>query len=129
MYANRKVAPFVRHNAFSRWSALQDTALGGGDVNSSASTPGANRAQVKIWSKDNVSEDFNMALRLVRQGYIVRFVLFLLELSPSRECMMRRWATYSKGGFKEGVSLTVDDELNSILSNEPEVNTENGNFA
>ncbi|KAG1883244.1 hypothetical protein F4604DRAFT_1505032, partial [Suillus subluteus] len=69
MYANRKVAPFVRHNAFSRWSALQDAALGGGDVNSSASTPGANRAQVKIWSKDNVSEDFNMALRLVRQGY------------------------------------------------------------
>jgi len=23
-----------------------------------------------------------------------------------------RWATYSKGGFKEGVSLSVDDELN-----------------
>jgi len=23
-----------------------------------------------------------------------------------------RWATYSQGGFKEGVSLTVDDELN-----------------
>jgi len=23
-----------------------------------------------------------------------------------------RWATYSKGGFKEGVSLTIDDELN-----------------
>ena len=23
-----------------------------------------------------------------------------------------RWAMYSKGGFKEGVSLTVDDELN-----------------
>lgn len=23
-----------------------------------------------------------------------------------------RWATYSQGGFKEGVSLTCDDELN-----------------
>ena len=23
-----------------------------------------------------------------------------------------RWATYSEGGFKEGVSLTCDDELN-----------------
>ena len=23
-----------------------------------------------------------------------------------------RWATYSKGSFKEGVSLSVDDELN-----------------
>ena len=35
-----------------------------------------------------------MALRLQMRGYIIR------------------WATYSKGGFKEGVSLTVDDELN-----------------
>lgn len=26
--------------------------------------------------------------------------------------MTCRWATYSQGGFKEGVSLTVDDELN-----------------
>ena len=35
-----------------------------------------------------------MALRLQMRGYIIR------------------WATYSKGGFKEGVSLTCDDELN-----------------
>jgi hypothetical protein len=35
-----------------------------------------------------------MALRLILKGYIIR------------------WATYSKGGFKEGVSLSVDDELN-----------------
>jgi Glycosyl transferase family group 2 len=33
-------------------------------------------------------------MRLQMRGYIIR------------------WATYSKGGFKEGVSLTVDDELN-----------------
>lgn len=93
MCANGEVAPFVGHNAFLRWSALQDAALGGGDINSSssASTPnsgsepgeGGNRAQVKIWSEDNVSEDFDMALRLLRQGYIVRFVLFILELDPS----------------------------------------------
>lgn len=105
MAANGEVAPFVGHNAFLRWSALQDAAFGGGDVNSSSSAtahssgstpnPGPGpKAQVKIWSEDNVSEDFDMALRLLRQGYIVR------------------WATYSKGGFKEGVSLTVDDELN-----------------
>jgi len=25
---------------------------------------------------------------------------------------LARWATYSKGGFKEGVSLSVDDEIN-----------------
>ncbi|KAH9991982.1 glycosyl transferase family group 2-domain-containing protein [Russula compacta] len=48
----------------------------------------------KIWSESHVSEDFDMALRLQMRGYIIR------------------WATYSKGGFKEGVSLTVDDELN-----------------
>ncbi|KAJ7729356.1 hypothetical protein B0H16DRAFT_1734293 [Mycena metata] len=47
----------------------------------------------KIWSETNVSEDFDMALRLLLRGYIIR------------------WATYSKGGFKEGVSLTVGDEL------------------
>ena len=35
-----------------------------------------------------------MAMRLQEKGYIIR------------------WSTYSKGGFKEGVSLTIDDELN-----------------
>lgn len=35
-----------------------------------------------------------MALRVQMRGYMVR------------------WATYSDGGFKEGVSLTCDDELN-----------------
>jgi hypothetical protein len=27
-----------------------------------------------------------------------------------------RWATYSRGGFKEGVSLTCDDELNRYVT-------------
>ena len=48
----------------------------------------------KVWSEHNVSEDFDMAMRLQEKGYIIR------------------WSTYSKGGFKEGVSLTIDDELN-----------------
>jgi cellulose synthase/poly-beta-1,6-N-acetylglucosamine synthase-like glycosyltransferase len=48
----------------------------------------------KVWSESHVSEDFVMTLCLNRTGYITR------------------WATYSKGGFKEGVSLTCDDELN-----------------
>ncbi|KAH7912096.1 glycosyl transferase family group 2-domain-containing protein [Hygrophoropsis aurantiaca] len=81
--ANGEVAPFVGHNAFLRWSALQDAAfidLADG--------------KKKIWSEANVSEDFDMALRLQLKGYTIR------------------WATYSNGGFKEGVSLTVDDELN-----------------
>jgi hypothetical protein len=49
--------------------------------------------QRRIWSEANVSEDFDMALRLLLNGYTLR------------------WATYSNGGFKEGVSLTVVDEL------------------
>ncbi|KAI0267998.1 glycosyl transferase family group 2-domain-containing protein [Russula aff. rugulosa BPL654] len=82
--ANGEVAPFVGHNAFLRWSALQDAAF---------NDPGDNDKK-KIWSETNVSEDFDMALRLQLKGYLIR------------------WATYSEGGFKEGVSLTCDDELN-----------------
>ncbi|KAI0327882.1 hypothetical protein GY45DRAFT_1372836 [Cubamyces sp. BRFM 1775] len=81
--ANGEVAPFVGHNAFLRWSALQDAAF---------VDPADGKK--KIWSESNVSEDFDMALRLQLSGYIIR------------------WAAYSEGGFKEGVSLTCDDELN-----------------
>lgn len=81
--ANGEVAPFVGHNAFLRWSALQDAAF----------IDEADNVK-KIWSESNVSEDFDMALRLQLAGYSIR------------------WATYSEGGFKEGVSLTCDDELN-----------------
>jgi hypothetical protein len=128
MCANGEVAPFVGHNAFLRWSALQDAAFVDGDVDFDADhedgarhgEKGKGRArsrtrggQIKIWSEDNVSEDFDMALRLLRQGYIVRFAQYLaLFLLVFETCGVRRWATYSKGGFKEGVSLTVDDELN-----------------
>ncbi|KAJ7056829.1 glycosyl transferase family group 2-domain-containing protein [Mycena amicta] len=80
--ANGEVAPFVGHNAFLRWSAMQDAAF----IDSEDSIR-------KIWSEANVSEDFDMALRLLLGGYTLR------------------WATYSNGGFKEGVSLTVVDEL------------------
>jgi hypothetical protein len=81
--ANGEVAAFVGHNAFLRWSAIQD-----------ASFIDPADGVRKIWSENNVSEDFDMALRLLMKGYITR------------------WATYSNGGFKEGVSLTPDDELN-----------------
>jgi hypothetical protein len=81
--ANGEVAPFVGHNAFLRWSAIQDAAF---------IDPADGKK--KIWSESNVSEDFDMALRLQLKGYTIR------------------WASYSKGGFKEGVSLTCDDEIN-----------------
>uniref|UniRef100_A0A8H7XRP5 Glycosyltransferase 2-like domain-containing protein n=1 Tax=Psilocybe cubensis TaxID=181762 RepID=A0A8H7XRP5_PSICU len=81
--ANGEVAPFVGHNAFLRWSAIQEASF----------VDPADNVK-KVWSESNVSEDFDMALRLQLKGYIIR------------------WANYSEGGFKEGVSLTVNDELN-----------------
>ncbi|KAF9022359.1 hypothetical protein BDZ89DRAFT_1163305 [Hymenopellis radicata] len=80
--ANGEVAPFVGHNAFLRWSAVQDASF---------VDPADNKR--KQWSEANVSEDFDLALRLLLRGYTLR------------------WATYSNGGFKEGVSLTIVDEL------------------
>jgi cellulose synthase/poly-beta-1,6-N-acetylglucosamine synthase-like glycosyltransferase len=85
--ANGEIAPFVGHNAFLRWRAIQDASF-------SDPTDNNRVTKEKMWSESNVSEDFDMALRLLGRGYDIR------------------WATYSNGGFKEGVSLTVDDELN-----------------
>ncbi|KAH5684999.1 hypothetical protein HBI21_004830 [Parastagonospora nodorum] len=81
--ANGDVAPFVGHNAILRWSALQGISY--------------NCEQdlfEKFWSESTVSEDFDMSLRLQCEGYTVRL------------------AAYKGEGFKEGVSLTVYDELN-----------------
>ena len=83
--ANGDVAPFVGHNAILRWSALQDIAY--------PSMDGSGVAVEKYWAETTVSEDFDMALRLQALGYSLRF------------------ASYYGRGFKEGVSLTVYDEL------------------
>ena len=47
----------------------------------------------KWWAENTVSEDFDIALRLQSLGYVLRF------------------STVFEDGFKEGVSLTVYDEL------------------
>lgn len=78
--ANGDVAPFVGHNAILRWKALQDISY-------------TEKGVEKFWSECTVSEDFDMALRLQCEGYIVRL------------------GAYTNMGFKEGVSLTVYDEL------------------
>lgn len=74
--------PFVGHNAMLRWTAIQDAA-------SFEDEDGYE----KFWSESHVSEDFDMALRLQVAGYSLRY------------------AAYMGDGFKEGVSLTVYDEL------------------
>lgn len=48
---------------------------------------------VAYWSEHHVSEDFDMAIRLQTTGHVVRL------------------ASYHDDEFKEGVSLTIYDEL------------------
>jgi membrane glycosyltransferase len=76
------VAPFVGHNAFLRWSALQECA----QVDQEDGI-------ARVWSESHVSEDFEVALNLQSQGWTLR------------------WATYSNMQFEEGVSLSAIDEL------------------
>ncbi|KAI9890680.1 MAG: hypothetical protein M1814_003749 [Vezdaea aestivalis] len=79
--ANGDVAPFVGHNAILRWAAIQQVCYQDED------------GYDKFWSESHVSEDFDMSLRLQCNGYTIRL------------------ASWDHGGFKEGVSLTVYDEL------------------
>ena len=79
--ANGDVAPFVGHNAILRWAAVQQVSYFDED------------GYEKFWSESHVSEDFDMSLRLQVNGYIIRL------------------AAWAGEGFKEGVSLTVYDEL------------------
>ncbi|TVY37086.1 hypothetical protein LSUB1_G006438, partial [Lachnellula subtilissima] len=79
--ANGDVAPFVGHNAILRWSAIQQISYEDED------------GYEKFWSESHVSEDFDMSLRLQVNGYTIRL------------------AAWAGDGFKEGVSLTVYDEL------------------
>ena len=81
MTAGGDVAPFIGHNAFLRWSALQELTVN--DID-----------QRRWWSETHVSEDFELSMKLQNLGYCVRM------------------AGYSNGEFKEGVSLTVYDEIN-----------------
>ncbi|KAF2439465.1 hypothetical protein P171DRAFT_369811 [Karstenula rhodostoma CBS 690.94] len=81
------IAPFVGHNAVLRWSALQE-------IGYMTEEEFMAKLVEKYWSEETVSEDFDIALRLQTNGYIIRL------------------AAYQGDGFKEGVSLTVYDELN-----------------
>ena len=82
------IPPFVGHNALLRWSAIQEVAF----EESTPTVEGPKYTEMH-WSENTVSEDFEMALRLQTVGYIIRL------------------ASYKGTEFKEGVSLTVYDEL------------------
>ncbi|TLD36321.1 NCP1 protein [Venturia nashicola] len=80
-----ETAPFVGHNSFLRWEAVQSVGR--------KNQPGEAEDYVAYWSEQHVSEDFDMALRLQIAGNVVRL------------------AAYHDNEFKEGVSLTIYDEL------------------
>jgi hypothetical protein len=98
------VAPFVGHNAFIRWSALQEIATEEADgrkqiwsecAHASPIGPVSALAQLTcLRPTGHVSEDFDCAIRILNAGYTIR------------------WATYSNHEFQEGVSLSAEDEVN-----------------
>lgn len=95
------VAPFVGHNAFLRWSAVQHV-----------SYQSKNDRRAKYWSESTVSEDFDMALRLQIARYTVRFATYSCHPDPEQEKIeLKNNPLQEKDEFKEGVSLTVYDEL------------------
>jgi hypothetical protein len=64
------VEPDIGHgNRFLRWRAIQD-------ANFLDSADGVE----KVWSESNVSEDFDMALRLMMKGYTIRLVVDIPNL-------------------------------------------------
>ncbi|KAF3762089.1 hypothetical protein M406DRAFT_341392 [Cryphonectria parasitica EP155] len=99
--ANGDVSPFVGHNAFLRWSALQEVSFkeednahdDEGSLSPDEKDPNSTTPYEKFWSESHVSEDFDISLRLQTMGYHIRL------------------GAYCGDGFKEGVSLTVYDEL------------------
>ncbi|KAF4119264.1 Glycosyl transferase family 2 [Geosmithia morbida] len=98
--ANGDVSPFVGHNAFLRWSALQEVSFesegsrhGDPDLAPGEKDPNSTTPYEKFWSESHVSEDFDISLRLQTMGYHIRL------------------GSYCGDDFKEGVSLTVYDEL------------------
>jgi cellulose synthase/poly-beta-1,6-N-acetylglucosamine synthase-like glycosyltransferase len=61
---NGDAAPFVGHNAFLRWKAMQSVRFTEKD------------GRELFWSESHVSEDFDMALRLQTGGFVVRLATY-----------------------------------------------------
>ncbi|KAB5525520.1 putative glycosyltransferase family 2 protein [Coniochaeta sp. 2T2.1] len=84
-----EVAPFVGHNAFLRWAAVQDVGVQGDGY-------------VAYWSESHVSEDFDIALRLQIKGNTVRVASyhgdgFQEGVSLTIYDEIARWQKYAYG--------------------------------
>lgn len=82
-------APFVGHNAFLRWKAIQSVSFMEG-------------GKEKFWSESHVSEDFDMSLRLQTAGFVVRLSTydrgeFKEGVSLTAFDELLRWEKYSYG--------------------------------
>jgi hypothetical protein len=89
----------ISHNAFVRWSALQEMLW-------------EENGQKKWWSEAHVSEDFEMSLKLQNAGWRVRFATYCGDgfqegVSLTIYDELARWEKYSYGCVH---SHTVDSD-------------------
>ncbi|KAK9461688.1 glycosyl transferase family group 2-domain-containing protein [Lipomyces oligophaga] len=87
--AGGDAAAFVGHNAFLRWSAVQEVAYEEDGV-------------IKYWSESHVSEDFEISLKLRCKGYTIRLASyhgsgFQEGVSLSVYDEITRWQKYAYG--------------------------------
>lgn len=83
--ANGELAPLVGHNATLSWEVMDEV-----------SWMDESSGYRCWWSEAHVSEDFDMCLRMTSGNYEGRYV------------------TYTGSGFKEGVSVTVFEEITKL---------------
>ena len=79
---NGEPPPLVGHNATLNWEAMQAASWFDEEVKYRC-----------YWSEKHVSEDFDMSLRLQSSGYVGRYIM------------------YTGTDFREGVSISVFDEM------------------
>jgi len=77
------VCPLVGHNAILRTKAIVE----------SVENPLLLNQKISFWNENTVSEDFDLSLRMHSNSYYGRYIV------------------YTKKEFKEGVSLTINDEI------------------
>lgn len=82
------VSPLVGHCAILKTKALQKLE--------------ENKQTFKIWSEDNVSEDFKLFMEMTEAGYYGRYITYTSNTNTKH---------FEKHNFMEGISLEFIDEL------------------
>ena len=87
--AGGDVSPLVGHCAIIRTSALDELRTKNG----------------KVWSENNVSEDFRLFMDLILLGYYGRYITYTTNINAK---------DFDKHNFMEGISLEYFDELSKF---------------